>query len=226
MSGMPPDTFAPAPVPPIPFEQPGYPFLKGFFETIALFFTRPREAYRRMPTTPNLGRPLVYLIVLGWLGIAVEQVYSLALQSVLPMNEMFGGKFPGMEMGTTTVRAVAVILFAPILLLVVLFVWSGIVHLCLMLAGGANTGFLTTVRVLCYAGTSHLWGLLPVCGGLVGAVWGIVLQILGLAEAHRTTTGKAALAVLLPLLLCCACIGLCFALMGATILSLLRGGSQ
>ena len=55
MSGMPPETFAPAPVPPIPWEQPGTPLLKGFFETIGLFFTRPREAYRRMPTTPNLG---------------------------------------------------------------------------------------------------------------------------------------------------------------------------
>jgi hypothetical protein len=226
MSGMPPETFAPAPVPPIPWEQPGYPVMKALFETIGLFFTRPREAFRRMPITPNIGRPIAYLILLGWVAIAAEQVYSVVLQSILPMNDMFGMKMQEMGMAGGAVRAVVVVILAPVLLLVFLFVWSGIVHVFLLLVGGANSGFLTTVRVLCYAGTSHLWGLLPVCGGLIGAVWGIVLQILGIAEAHRTTTGKAALAVLLPLLLCCVCVGIVFALMGATILALLRGGSQ
>lgn len=35
-------------------------------------------------------------------------------------------------------------------------------------------------------------------------VWGIILYVFGLATAHRTTQGKAVLAVVLPVVLCCA----------------------
>jgi hypothetical protein len=35
-------------------------------------------------------------------------------------------------------------------------------------------------------------------------VWAIILYVFGLAIAHRTTQGKAVLAVLLPVVLCCA----------------------
>jgi hypothetical protein len=41
----------------------------------------------------------------------------------------------------------------------------------------------------------------PIVGTLVGAVWGIVLQVVGIRTAHRTTTGRAALVVILPTVL-------------------------
>jgi hypothetical protein len=73
-----------------------------------------------------------------------------------------------------------------------------------MIVGGANNGFEATVRVVCYAQTAQLAGIVPFCGGLIAAIWAIVLYVIGLATAHRTTQGKAVLAVLLPVVLCCA----------------------
>jgi hypothetical protein len=46
---------------------------------------------------------------------------------------------------------------------------------------------------------------LPLCGGLVGGIWFIVAAIQGLAEAQRAGSGKAAFAVLGPLVLLCFC---------------------
>ena len=223
MSGMPPETFAPAPPAPIPWEQPGYPMIKGLFETIGLFFTSPREAYRRMPLTSDLVRPLLYYVALGWVGVAIGQFWELLLRSMLPMESMFGGKMGEMLGGGGLAQSLVFIVIAPILLVVALFIWAGIVHLLLLLLGGASAGFLATVRVLCYAGTTQLLGFVPVCGGIVGAIWGIVLDIIGLSEAHKTTTGKAALAVLLPLLLCCVCAVIGIVFMGAGIASLVQG---
>ena len=51
--------------------------------------------------------------------------------------------------------------------------------------------------------------LIPVCGGVIAAVWGIVVNCIGLARAHETDTGRAVLAILLPVVGCC---GLAFVL--------------
>ena len=71
MSGQSPELPPPPPSPPavLPWEKPGIPFFEGMFETIKLILSRPGDAYRQMPVTPDFGRPLLYAILLGWLGV-------------------------------------------------------------------------------------------------------------------------------------------------------------
>jgi hypothetical protein len=45
--------------------------------------------------------------------------------------------------------------------------------------------------------------MIPVCGGLISGVWGLVCSCIGLARAHETDTGRVVIAVLLPLIVCC-----------------------
>ncbi len=71
-----------------------------------------------------------------------------------------------------------------------------------MLFGGANQGLVMTLRVVSYAQAPTLFGAIPLIGGCIGSVWVLVLNIIGLAAAHRTDTWRAALAVLAPLLVC------------------------
>jgi len=216
----------PPPVPPVPpvaaslpWEQPGYPFLEALYETAKLFVTVPTEAFRRMSITADLGRPLLYAILLGWLGIIAGQLYSIALRGVTA-NLLPFQSAEGLAMGTGV--SIAVMVLAPVFVLLGIFIWSAIVHLFLMMVGGANSGFGATVRVMCYSTTAQLAQIVPLCGGIIGSVWAIVLEIIGLAQAHRTTQGKAALAVLLPLVLCCVCIAIVVAMFGAAILAAIR----
>jgi hypothetical protein len=73
-----------------------------------------------------------------------------------------------------------------------------------MIVGGANKSFETTFRVLAFSqGSTGPLQIIPVCGGLIAGVWALVVNCIGLARAHETTTGRAVLAVLLPLIVCC-----------------------
>ena len=205
---------------PLPWEQPGYPALEGLYETAKLVLTAPSQAFARMSLTGTLGKPILYAIIFGWIGVVARQIYSIAFRSVIN-NFMGSFHMPG-PMGMRGFQvpilvSVAAMIFAPVLVLIGVFIWSAIVHLFLMLVGGAKTGFASTVRVVCYAGAVQILQVVPFCGGLIALVWGLVLYIIGLAVAHRTTQGKAALAVLLPVVLCCVCVAALAAAFGAAI---------
>jgi len=202
-------TSSPPPVAPpaavrIPWEDPARTSaFERFVETVKLLATRPSEAFAGMPTSGGIGSPLVYAILVGWIGIAIAVVWNTLLQGMwIPF--MGGGEEAAIAAGFTAAWAVGLVIMAPIFVIIGVFIGAAVLHLMLMIVGGANNGFEATVRVVCYAQTAQLAGIVPFCGGLISMVWAIILYVFGLATAHRTTQGKAVLAVLLPVVLCCA----------------------
>jgi len=100
---------------------------------------------------------------------------------------------------------ISAIIIGPIIAAVVLFIWAGIIHLLVMLiVGSRNGGYEATFRVFAYAAVTQLvsWlSAIPILGILISialAVYGVILSIIGIREVHTTTTGKAALVVLIP----------------------------
>ena len=192
----------------LPWETPGFPALEGLYETAKLVITNPIEAFSRIPLVLDLGKPLLYAVIFGWIGIIASQVYNIAL----------GGAMEGLATGLgareqvffSTGYSVAAMILAPVLVLVFIFIWSIVLHLFLMLVGLASNGLTATIRTVCYVSTVQITQVLPFCGGIIGGIWALVLYIVGLAQAHRPPDaapdyGRATLAVLLPLVLCCAC---------------------
>lgn len=90
-------------------------------------------------------------------------------------------------------------LLSPLTLLLTLYVAAGVTHLMLLLFGGGGGGAGTTTRVFAYAYSPQLLGIVPVVGTIVGFVWMVIVGIVGLRAAHRTTLVRAAAAVLIPL---------------------------
>jgi hypothetical protein len=199
-----PPPAAPPTAAPIPWEDPARTStFERFVETVKLLATRPSEAFAGMPRTGGIGSPLLYAIIVGWIGIAVAVVWNTLFQGMwIPF--MGGGEEAAIMAGFTAAWAVGLIVLAPIFVIIGVFVGAAILHLMLMIVGGANNGFETTVRVVCYAQTAQLAGIIPFCGGLISMVWAIILYVFGLTAAHRTSQGKAVLAVVLPVVLCCA----------------------
>jgi hypothetical protein len=96
------------------------------------------------------------------------------------------------------------LVLTPLLLACGLFIGSGILHLCLMMLGGAHRPFETTFRVVCFSsGATQLFSMIPFCGGYVAGIYNLVLECIGLTRAQETTTGKALLAIFLPMIVCC-----------------------
>jgi len=209
------------PVVPLPFEQPSFPFLEGLFETAKLVVTSPVEALGRVRASADLGRPLLYAVIFGWIGIIASQIYNLAFRGA--MWKVLPGFAGREEVFFSTGVSIATMLLAPILVLIGVFIGALIFHLFLLLVGGAGGGLTTTVKVICYTSTVQIAQVVPFCGGFVGSIWALVLYIIGLAAAHRTSYGKAALAVFLPLVLCCVCILAAVAMFGAAIWAAIAG---
>ena len=214
----PPHAEPPAP-PVIPWEQWGVPWTTGLVETVKLLLTRPREAYERMPIGGDLLKPFLFAILLGWIGAIFQTIWTIAFKGMMPSSGMYGGyAMPPIFLPFTA-------LFAPIVIACVLVAVSAIVHLMLMIVGGARSGFQATLRALCYAQAAQVIQLLPLCGGLIAAIGSLLLTIQGLATAHRISHSKAAFAVLLPVVLCCGC-GIVLAVtMGAALLHHLGQGN-
>ena len=199
-----PPPAAPPTAAPIPWEDPARTStFERFVETAKLLATRPSEAFAGMPTSGGIGSPLIYAILVGWIGIAISVIWSTLFQGMwIPF--MGSGEEAAVAAAFTGAWAVGLVIMAPILVIIGVFIGAAILHLMLMIVGGANNGFEATVRVVCYAQTAQLAGIIPFCGGLISMVWAIILYVFGLATAHRTTQGKAVLAVVLPVVLCCA----------------------
>jgi hypothetical protein len=206
---------------PLPWEQPGYPFLEALYETAKLFVVRPSETFARMSLTAGLDRPVFFAIVLGWLGIIAQQLYQIAFGQSL--WRLLPGFERQAEIALPAVWAFVTMVIAPLLVILAIFIWSAILHLFLLLTGGATAGFAATVRVVCYAGTTQILQVVPFCGGVIGGIWAIILEIVGLAIVHRTTQARAALAVLLPIALCCVCAVITVVAFGAAIAAALAG---
>lgn len=208
----------PPALPPLPIEDPARSPFEGFFATIGLFFTRPTEAYRRMSLSAPMVRPIVYSVIVGWIGMIATFFYQSFFNTL--MSRLLPEDFSRREILSKMVISGATVFMGPLLIPIGILIGALITHLMLVLLGGARRGFGATFRVGAYSNTSVLLELIPGIGGLLGGIWLMVLQIIGLSEAHGISRGRAAAAVLLPTLLCCClcAVGVFFfsaAIMGA-----------
>jgi hypothetical protein len=185
--------------------------ITAFFRTIKEVLFAPTEFFKKMPVSSGLAPPLFYGVILTF----VAQLIAILLQFTLfnPMGsfpEMEGmeGMGEGFQLFQTTSIIISAILM-PIMITIVLFIASAVFHICLLIVGAGKRGFEATFRVLAYAGSTQVFAILPVVGGIIIFFYNIVLCTIGFREAHRTTTGRALIAVLLPIIV----FGILFVLM-------------
>jgi hypothetical protein len=165
-----------------------------------MVLTKPGEAFTVMKREGGLGEPLIYALIGGCLGGIVSLLFSLGLKSV----GFFADHDTFAAMGGMGVGSAAFIVLIPLFIVIGLFIGGAIVHLCLMIVGGANQSFETTFRVIAFSqGSTGPLQMIPICGGLIAGVWALICNCIGLARAHETDTGRAVLAVFLPLIVCC-----------------------
>jgi hypothetical protein len=173
----------------------------AFIQTLTMVLTKPDLAFRTMKTEGGLAEPLIYALIGGCAGAIVAFFFSLLFQS---MGLFTGQRNAFTVMAGMGVGAIAFLILIPIFIVLGLFIGSAIVHVCLMIVGGANKTFETTFRVIAFShGSTGPLQMIPICGGLIAGIWALVVNCIGLARAHDTTTGRAVLAVCLPLLVCC-----------------------
>ena len=188
----------------------------GLFRTMKETLFHPTDFFRRMAVAGGFTDPLLYAMIVGMVGLMFFYFWDILLHA--PMQNFISPELrAASERGMagplgTSIGAV----LTPFLLIAWLFVVAGLFHVFLLMVGGARAGFEATFRVVSYGISPFLFLIVPLCGMPIMWLWSMVLTIIGLKEAHEISGGRAAVAVLLPLIFCCGIIVLMIALfMGA-----------
>jgi hypothetical protein len=180
-------------------------FFPALLETVRQVLLEPKAAFASMRQTGGLGAPLFFFVLVGSIGGAAGMLYQVVFNSLQQPTTPEEQALVAMFASTAAIGFSIMLL--PVLFVVVAFVTAGLVHLSLIIVGGAKRPFEATFRVACYAGGSTaILQLLPVCGALVSSVWNFVCMIVGLSEVHGIGKGRATFAVLLPSVVCCGLI--------------------
>ncbi|NIS69724.1 MAG: hypothetical protein GTO12_12470 [Proteobacteria bacterium] len=170
-------------------------FLKAYFGTIGEVLFYPSKFFSRIPVDQGLIRPLVFALVMGVLGGMFGLLYQFLLM------QFVGAMFEYQEFADFRVPImIGSAIGLPIITIIGVFIFAGVLHVCLMIVRGNQKGFEATFRVIAYAMSTEIFAVIPFLGGLIGTVYSLVIWILGTRETHRISTGKAAFAVLLPIL--------------------------
>ncbi|MBL8114107.1 MAG: YIP1 family protein [Acidobacteria bacterium] len=197
--------------PPEPPAGPGTPWetapgidLNALLQTFALFVTKPVEAYTRTRASGDYTKPILYALVTGIAGAILGTIWGL----VIPPN--LAGLPPEFveKLGFLLRPGVGQVLVSPFSVLFGIFVGGAVLHVCALITGclkDSKGGFEGTLRVVAYGQTAALAAVVPFVGPFVSGIWTMVLWVIGIRALHRTTTGKAVFAVLLPVALCCIC---------------------
>jgi hypothetical protein len=156
--------------------------VQTFIATVQAVVLRPVDFFRGILRQGDLINPLLFAIICYEI--------SAILGGLLSLIGISGSRGFG--------AFIVSIIVAPIGAAIGLFIGAGILHLLVMLiVGSRNSGFEATFRVVAYSAVTSLVSWIPFIGWLL-SLYGIYLGIVGIREMHNTTTGKAALVVLIP----------------------------
>ena len=167
--------------------------VNSFVDVVRRLVVTPLEFFSNIPRRGNFLAPLVFALVCAVISAILGGFLRLAWRS-----EALGGfRFDGGGLGF--LEFLGTILWAPVGSTIGLLLVAGVAHLLVMIfVGEGNAGFEATFRVACYAAVTNLVNWIPFVGGVL-ALYGLYLAVVGIREMHATTTGKAALVVLLPI---------------------------
>jgi hypothetical protein len=165
----------------------------SFTDVVRRVVARPVEFFSGIPRRGNYLAPLLFALICIEISTILGGLLRLALRT-----EAAGGvRFQGVDYGFGSF--IADVILAPIGGTIGLFIFAGIAHLLVMLfVGGGNSGYESTFRVVSYISVTSLVNWIPIIGGLL-ALYGLYLAVVGIRGMHATTTGRAALVVLLPI---------------------------
>jgi hypothetical protein len=174
-----------------PWESGGGGFIGAFFKTTQEVLFSPTKFFRKAAAGKGYWSPFIFAMITGIIGSGVVLLWQWLLFSGVVPPQIFSA-------ATYSLVLTIAVISVPFTIALSILIGSGVTHLCLMIVGGNQRGFETTFRAISYSYGAALFYIVPIIGNFVGVIYIFVLAILGVREGHEISTGKAALAVLLP----------------------------
>jgi hypothetical protein len=200
----------------------------SFVDKVKGFLMAPTKAFQdsRVDTLSEAFRyyfvllvifSILYAIVSAAVGMAAFTAMLGQLAASGAMGETLAGVLQNFSGFVVAVSLFFVYLLF-LLMLFGVFVEGFMYHVFVLLLGGEK-GFIATLKTVMYASTPWLLlGWIPYVSA-IGALWSLILLILGIKETQDMTLGSALLVILVPLVLV-----LILVLLGAAVIAALVSG--
>lgn len=170
--------------------------LKAFVQTVLQAALHPRRFFNGLGTPRLLGLALVFYIVVT----ALQTYLFQAWMQIFPASALGLAIPPDYALYDST-QPLHIILAAPVVWVMFLFMVSAISAVAMRLLGGSRVSPAAVMRVMAYSASPMLLGVLPFIGAILGQAWAMILFALGCKHAFRLNI-FAAIAVILPVYLC------------------------
>jgi hypothetical protein len=168
-----------------------------FSEKVKGFLLEPSKTFDASKGD-TLNEALKYYVLLA---VIFSALLALLFAIAATLFGSMMGRF-GMLLGTGAGMAGALVIFVMFLVLWIIsaFVSGAILHIFVYIVGGRK-GISQTIKAVMYGSTpSLLLGWIPFINYLAW-IWSLVLEILGIRQLQELTTGRAILAVLIPIII-------------------------
>lgn len=167
----------------------------AFSATFMLSMTKPTSFFRRLPAKGGIFNPIIYALICGLAGTLIDLFW----QFFIPSSGFIEEELRSAD--TINEFYIIMALLSPLIIPLALFINTGILHFSLLLVGVKHSDFETTFRVVCYGSGTNLIVIIPVIGIMVGVIWKLALEVIGLREIYSISSRRALTAVLLPFLI-------------------------
>jgi hypothetical protein len=211
----------------VAWEDASLSIFARFYRTVAKAISRPKEFVDELPPGGGHGPAITFLLALFVCEVSIPMLLCWLPALFLGL----GGPAFNQLVGAKSIESILVVGFgflliailAPVLGILAFYLWASIVHVAGKIAG-LRGPFEYTARACAYGSAPMalniflmplillpIIGILAQLGGYALQIWQIVLTVMAVRQLHETTVGRAVVAVLAPIAVCC---GLACALWG------------
>lgn len=169
----------------VPWEDPSLGFGEGMWRTWRASLFDPSRFFARIRDEGTVVRPVLYYLLV----VVVASFATLIWEAQGLTLAHYAGY---VRMGETSAAGPLIsFVLSPFVALALLLLLTVVFHAGALMVAPDRRGMAATARVVCYAAGPSALTVVPLLGAPVGAIWGLVLQVIGLREAHRTSTWRA-----------------------------------
>lgn len=175
--------------------------LTAFTDTAKLVAFEPGKAFSQMQQRGDMGGPMLYSGLGMVIGISVFFLWLALILTLMGAAAGARAEYYGiMLLGLLLYAGLIIFISVPMSATIGNFIAGGILHVCLMICGGSKQPFDTSFRIQCYISGSLMLAMVFPPALLFLGIWQIVCAIIAVHKAHEVPMGRAAMAVLLPII--------------------------
>ncbi len=173
-------------------DEQGTGFTQGLLQTLRQSLFNPTSFFRRLPLNGGYKFPFLYALVVSSIAILATYMAS----TILDHKAMQEGHHEMLFMGPGFGSLIYVLLVISL----EIFIKPVVLFICLLALGVRNASLEGAFRISCYSMGPEIFNVIPLFGTLVAGAWEFVILAIGLKEGFSIGTGRAIIAILLPVI--------------------------